>query len=345
MTKPQIITRRFIIESLLFINILISYLSLFPEAALLFYLIIPTNIITLTMFLKEKIKDINIYFLPIIALIFFTIFSRNTEYIILFSFVFICSRFEYKSLLKRLWVYSILLLVIFIIIRVPQNMIYIRGDETLRYDLGFINPNILSKYVFSIVILTYLCNMRLFSIFVALCFYKISGTRTLVLAAFLTPLVSFYTNLVASKFRAMQLVITLAFPILTILSIILAKLSREFTFIDVVLSYRPMHWINYLEAYPVKFFGSPFTPLENYVLDSSFLQVLLGLGVFGSAIFSILYYYIFKVLLELRATKILTCILVTFIYGFFENMFKYPLFNVATVLSIVYLINVKKEVK
>ncbi|MCE7592521.1 hypothetical protein, partial [Vibrio fluvialis] len=102
-----------------------------------------------------------------------------------------------------------------------------------------------------------------------------------------------------------------------------------------------MHWINYLETYPISLLGHAWDPLDYYVLDNSFLQIMVRLGLVGITIISLLYAWILNQLIEKRNEKLIFCVVATLIYSVFENMLKYPLFNIATVLSIVFVLKVE----
>ncbi|MGF1878012.1 hypothetical protein L4D77_22210 [Photobacterium frigidiphilum] len=330
-------------ELIIFVNILISYLGLYDITSIALYVLIPINFMAVLMFFEMKAQEMMFFVVLSAVLTFFFIYAQNTEYIILISLGLICTRVEYGRLIKYLWFYVSILLFIFILLRYPEHALYTRGDGTVRYDLGFNNPNILAKYAFSVIILTLAFQKKFLALILTLVFYSLSGSRTLLYCLLLYPILMLYLQKMPVNKLIFKLPIVCAFPILTILSVLLAEYSKEYVFIDVLLSFRPMHWINYLEAYPISNFGYTWEALDYFVLDNSFLQILVRLGLSGIIVFSLFYYWLLNSLLKLGNVKLLFCVIATLIYSVFENMLKYPLFNISTVLSLVYINSVLFE--
>lgn len=329
--------KRFIIESLLFINILISFIGLYDIPPYALYAIIPINFIAIFMQMEMKLKEIYFLTVAIILMSIFFIYAKNTEYIILLSFSVLCTRVNYDKLIRSIWLYMIGLMVLFIVIRYPEYKLYLRGDGTPRLDLGFNNPNILAKYAFGIILITFLYGKRVLAFVLALVFYAISGSRTLLYCILLYPIFICYIRTLPRDRFVFKLPFVLLFPLLTGLSVFLADYSKENPAVDFLLSFRPMHWINYLEAYPISMTGYLWQPLDYYVLDNSFLQLLVRLGLVGTITMSVVYFWIMRALLNQKHWELVFCLVATLIYCVFENMLKYPLFNIATVMSIVYI--------
>lgn len=341
MSNQKLMIKSFIVEVLLFFNILISYLGLYAIPPYVLYTVIPLNFLTILLFEQLEIKGALFISIIVALLSFFLVYANNTEYIIIFSLAFLCTKIRYSSLIKSLWIYVIGLLFLFIIVRYPEHAIYMRGDGTPRFDLGFNNPNILAKYAFGCIVITLIYNKRVLALTLTLLFFFISGSRTLLYCLLLYPVLMLYIRKTRLNSFLAKLPILSIFPLLTLLSVFLAEYSREHIYIDILLSFRPMHWINYLETYPISLLGHAWDPLDYYVLDNSFLQIMVRLGLVGITIISLLYAWILNQLIEKRNEKLIFCVVATLIYSVFENMLKYPLFNIATVLSIVFVLKVE----
>lgn len=237
--------------------------------------------------------------------------------------------------------------VIFFAIYMTMNITGLRKTEFVkgRNDFGYGNPNSAFIAMFTIWISYLYCkfdDLEIIDIVIMLLFalmmYKQTNTRT----GLITIFAILITIPIIKKFRVdskfMKISITSLPIIIAILSLVIALVLKENSFLNDVLSSRPLYWNKYL-THPVSglnIFGHK-SDVKEYLFvpklpfDSGYLTLIYTFGIFGFVIFLGLYSYtIYKLCLENKKREIIFIIAIQ-IYAFAESMFM----DIATNLAIV----------
>ena len=246
--------------------------------------------------------------------------------------------------------------VIFFAIYMTMNLVGIRETEFVRgrNDFGYGNPNSAFIAMFTIWISYLYCkfdDLEIFDIAILLFFaflmYKETNTRTglitVVAITAIIPIIKFLR--IDNKF--MKNVIA-AFPILiSLFSLVIALVFEKNSFLNDVLSSRPLYWNKYL-AHPVNgltFFGHP-SDVKEYLFvpklpfDSGYLTLMYTFGIFGFVIFIGLYAYMIYKLCEENRKRDIIFIIAIQIYAFAESMFT----DIATNLAIVLIVTAMSSI-
>ncbi|HIF9202277.1 TPA: hypothetical protein ACX6QC_003751 [Photobacterium damselae] len=327
-------------EILLMINFFCFYLLLYEGFSWVVYVVTFLNLMLFFLKVHIKVKDLKVFFVIYFSLLMMLILSHNTEYIIIITFIALLGYEPCKTIINRSLFYASIFFLIFLIIRIPEYKEYLREDGLIRYDLGFNNPNILSKYIFSISILLLIGDLKVLSIICSLIIGYIADTRTLIMVILLMPFLFFFLKNNKDEIYFKK-ILSLAVPILALLSILLAFSSPLYPDINKLLSYRPGNWLVYIEQYGIPIFGGGVESIDNNVLDNSYIQIIMNIGIVGMLFISVFYYWLINFLIKNKLINVLFAVLLTLIYSMFENMLKYPLFNISTVIGVAYYLQFK----
>lgn len=298
----------------------------------------------------SKYKPIHYIIFGLFAVQMLIIKNPNLLYVYFLSLAFIdCDMFY---VIKVYMVSN----VIFFAIYMTMNITGLRETEFVkgRNDFGYGNPNSAFIAMFTIWVSYLYCkfdDLELIDIvillFFALLMYKQTNTRTgLITVVAVTAIIPFVKFLrIDNKF--MKISITSIPILISLLSLVIAFVFKENSFLNDVLSSRPLYWNRYL-THPVNgltLFGHP-SDVKEYLFvpklpfDSGYLTLMYTFGIFGFVIFIGLYSYtIYKLCSENRKRDIIFIIAIQ-IYAFAESMFT----DIATNLAIVLIVTAMSSI-
>lgn len=304
---------------------------------------IMTGIIALILILDSitKYKPIHYIIFGVLTLQMLIIRNPNLLYVYFLSLAFIdCD---------MLYVVKVYMIsnVIFFAIYMTMNVTGIRETEFVkgRNDFGYGNPNSAFIAMFTIWISYLYCKFDelefvdiAIMLFFALLMYKQTNTRTGIITVFAITVIIPIIKIFRMDSKFMKIAIPSIPILISLLSLIIAFVFKENTFLNDVLSSRPLYWNKYL-THPVSgltLFGHP-SDVKEYLFvpklpfDSGYLTLMYTFGIVGFVIFIVLYSYtIYKLCLENRKRDIIFIIAIQ-VYAFAESMYT----DIATNLAIV----------
>lgn len=333
-----ILLKSFLIEISIFLYVFTNYFSvIIPNNITKIFLYIYIFLLIFLIFLnKYSKKEILLLFLVFILLMSKMAIKKETSLILLF-----CTIVGFKDYLKIKWIkknliYAVLCFFILIIYFQINDIgnIYIRGNGTIRYDLGFKNPNILAKICFSLLLMGYffIKNKIYSTIFIgsfSFVVYQVTKSRTFLCVT----LFLLFFNIIMKKilkYKIVKIFILNFYIILYSFSIYLVKYLYNNSFINKLLSYRLSYYKWFLENINVNLLGNNLDIIGNETfnaLDSSYIFFYLQGGLLISLIFYAIYYKLFSSFIKKQEYKLITITISILIYSLFENNLTQITFN------------------
>lgn len=219
-----------------------------------------------------------------------------------------------------------------------QDITTQRGEDTsiLRHSFGFVSPNTVFMFYIPIIMgLYYLSNSMIMSfvsisviLITVIPLYYFTQARSGLIITVLLLCFWFSPRLIVNS-QISRVMLPLAFPILTLVSIVIAYLPSlgRLTSAVSILTGRPLIWHQYLQD-GVKWFNFSGEQViqENdslsafgTSLDNCYLYTLVQIGIACSIFLSIVYYLLVKQLQKDFEYKLLFIALLFFLYGFSET--------------------------
>lgn len=345
--------KKVLIEVLLFFNVFLSYLTFILEVdkiiaikyLYIMYCIGCIIVIYISKYTRKELIYINI----LILLYFIKIYiSREANLLILIVSLLSFKDYPTKKIIKRLLVYSIFFFSIVILYQfiLGKFNVYIRGNQNIRYDLGFGNPNILAKIfitIFSLIILEK-NKIKFISGIGIILVYSITKSRTATVF-FLTLILGdiFYKKLL--KNSIFKFIITNLYFILYFTSIFFSMKYYNNIYINKLMSNRPKFLNYFLTNYSSKFWGQNIEIKNLYfnALDNSYINHYLEVGILFSIIIAILYRKFILRLINNNNKKVLLITVAILITALFENNLNYININFILIFMVTTLKNKKRR--
>lgn len=271
----------------------------------------------LLLFKSRKDYFLYTFFVSCLALIILNITFLN---FLLFVLVLFAYGGKFKNIKAYLYSKIVLVSIIFILSYWGLNSIN-NIDEigrSIRYTLGFTNPNTASMMVFDIILgLIYFYNKNkkviILSFFPVFVVFLFTDSRTLL---FVYIIFIFLLTVNSKILIIWKNIITRLFLICFTISVIIAFLYK--TDLNLILNRRPYMMYEFLNYYNINFFGHSKNNLVISV-DNSYLRILIELGLIYFLIHSLLIKQLLKKLFinkDYLGVKIIIAIL---FYDIFEQ--------------------------
>ena len=202
------------------------------------------------------------------------------------------------------------------------------GDKVIsRYLLGFTNPNMPFMMVLPILfIIYYISDTKKFlsklkvGILILISSYvifRLTYSRT----GFILSLIFTILILLKDKYiKKIKFFIQSEIIVFTLITILYSEKLKN-TIFNQILSTRPYLYDYYLKNIPVSFFSwkGEEVIITGLPLDSEYLRLLFGYGIFGLMLGVIIILYIFKILFEKNDYKAVRILMIILIYGYMEG--------------------------
>ena len=289
-------------------------------------------------------------FVMIILLCIFSIisyyFSKDISLLLLLLFIIGAKNIELKSFIKRdmyLKIVFTIIVVFLYYIGFTENFIISRATGSIRESMGFAHPNVFGSFVFSICC-DYLYlkmnskqNLKYIIVIIMLCvIYIFSDSRTSIISLLFLMAYDFFYNRINKKIFDKKIIkhitknVILYGLIFTLILTYLYQINNKIgVFINDNTSQR-LAWISkFINAYNYNLFGHDFKIVGTYnslqsgqnqwILDNSYVYLILKFGVLG---FGIFYFFFRKLIEKLLSNKNYTLIIIILsfcIYGFMET--------------------------
>lgn len=343
--------KKILIEVLLFLNVFLFYLAIIlkgneiikVKTLYLVYCIGCSLVILISTYTQKEL--IYIYILNLLYFIKILV-SKESNLLILILSLLAFKDYSLKKIMKRLLIYSIIFfcIVVFYQAIFGNFNIYIRGNQDIRYDLGFGNPNILAKILSTIFALIILQNnkIKITSSVGIIIVYSITKSRTI--AVFFIILIFgdiFYKKMI--KNRIFKFITINFYSILYLISVFFSLNYSNNIYINKLMSNRPIFFKYFLTNYSPKILGQNLEMKDTYfnALDNSYINHYLEVGILFSIIIMILYRRFILGLIKNNQKEVFLITISILITGLFENNLNYINTNFILIFVITTLKNKK----
>lgn len=333
---------------IMFISILFRYLSPWQvvSQSQRYYLLPFVFILLLIYLFNLKIKKEKYLFI-IIVMIFGTIDFIITKEIdvfmsLLLAFIYLFDDGD-KLFIKHFFISSCILYIltiVMVILNIIQNVEFVRlvnNNLTIRNSLGFVNPNHAFTFLTPIIITFYLKLKNsdknkwylLLILLINFLIFMQTDSRTGFYSIIIFVIFIFFDNIIkkimSPKFKYIYIV-------MTIVSIVIALLwGYKGSFLNNVLTNRPVIWNRHVTKFPIKLFGN-----SNALIDNCYLWLIYRHGLIMYLFYFVIYYKSTSYFLKNK--KLFISFLIVMIYSLFENTVNYA-FNPMFILGIIYCLN------
>lgn len=285
--------------------------------------------------------------LMLYSIILFSAFKSGNQ--VLLSAITVCIAFKDFDIQKSLRISIFSIVIAFLIVLglerigiIDSNVIY-RGAGLLRTSFGFLHPNIAGAIYLSIFIRYFETRQKIGNILITISillfsiyFFIETDSNTLLVIAILTFFLQIFTNYFKSNVLYKKIIYYLGVwiaPILTLLSWILSynypiwKISNN---LNDLLTGRIAYSKSFLDNYGISLFGQNIDVLSwadsknivgssPMILDSSFMRLLINLGLIPSIIYFLLTAITVHVLFKKNELSLIVSIIIFQIFGFSQG--------------------------
>ena len=329
-----------------YVNNYLNYIDYISIILLLFLIILENR--------ESNIKFILFSFILLILGFISVYFSNNKELLKLFLLIISFRKINFDKFIKTDFIIKSCLIILVLLFNYLgfTNKIEIYRDGIFRNSFGFSHPNKLGLYLMMVCLdLYYIYRNKnmifplIISLLISLFIYLFVDSRTSIVIILIIPVLIFITrrNYKLLDNKLVEFVLKNMFLIITFITIILSlKVNSNIKFIsnlNELLSYRLTLNNYFLNIYDINLFGNYVKTDGIYILDSSYINILLRFGI----ILFIFIYYCFnksiKIMYKEKNYCLIIIFLVLFIYGFSESF----LYKISANAFLLYFSNIYKK--
>ncbi len=320
-------------------------------------------------FSKITVRSFTKLILILVALSIMTYFSRDYNYIYLAVFIFGCKDISMDKIVKFDFVFRFIgfsmtiILFMFGILDDNTATTPLFGSNIVRHSIGFFHPNTLYLNFFLLVVdysviknnrirITGYVSIILLSVIVL--FISFSRTGFILLFMYIILTISDRIFHFTSK-RIFVKFVSISFLVLFIMSVVSVFLYQYGNYFivnfDFYISGRIRSAYYFITTYGVNFFGSNIEIIgthdalvnntRSFILDNSYLYVLVTTGFFGSLFFILYNFIIVKKIVKMERLLYLIPYIIFVVYGLTESMQINIAYNYLLLIPSVYIFNTK----
>ena len=286
---------------------------------------------------KYTIKQIFTLGLVGIAFVLGVLINRNFALLLMFVIIWVSMPVDFERFVNfdfklRIHLYSVV--IVFYLLGFTDNYIMTRTDGTIRTSMGFDHPNTLGAFAFLFCAELFMLQKKrprwyqiILMIMLVLIADQFSDSRTSLACSIVIIIVSLYSESVKKilSLKFARLICYLFFPLMTGISYILTILYDRGSWLaytlNYIVSYRIKFSSQFLDTYGISLLGNNIELISSkqqtstWVLDNSYMYILIRFGLIAWLFMCLAYYLIFRWIFEKKKYQYVVPIIAIQILG------------------------------
>ena len=283
-----------------------------------------------------------LFYIFALVVVSFFVYKSNHDYFLfdLFAFPLFITKYLRKSVFYNLFFYTYIFgivatAILYYLDILPHNEVFFRGENTIRYSLGFLHPNTLGMFCIFVGMLFFVkikklsITNSLFFVFLSLfCYFVPNSISATFLILFLLVLAFICNYIDIQQVDKTKIFFTICFLVSLVFFVVLFVGTTGYG--EGFIRFFPGElWARFtmgndaLQKYGFSLFGNH-EILQSTIVDSAYYYLILVKGIIPTLFYVLFYVMAIKKSLDYNDIRLLVIQLLVLIYGLSENVICFP---------------------